>query len=174
MISPVVAADNIQFFISLSAKGPVTNLYVDPDSKVSFDQRVLKSIRRYCDGSSRNDLITPIQESFASVMGPSGGVAFSTDDLTLAVDNIANYLKELYTEEHYTTLFKTLIRQVRLGILDKKTYSKVVATYSDVDIYIPVPAPETPVAVINPQEVPRELPLPVQEVPKKCPRRRRH
>lgn len=163
MVTLAVATDNIKFFLSLVAGCPVTNLYVSADFKVSFDTRVLKSIRRYYDGSSRNDLITPIEESFSLAMN-----TFSPEDLSTAVENVSAYLKVLYSESPYNQIFKTVIRQIKLNILDTKTYSKaLLITDLPADPSADPPAEPEPL-------VPIETEIQLPNTSRRCRNRRRH
>lgn len=158
-----VAVENIKFFMGLNTND-VTNLYVDPVSmQISVDSRVLKSIRRYYDGSSRNDLIEPLQESFSVATNES---LYSLDDLTVAVDNIALYLKTLYSETNYNAIFKAVIRKIRLDILDAKTYKRASSALGDTE---PALGVSEPVGVLKPV-----VEIAKNDSHRKCHRRRKH
>jgi len=154
-----IAQRNLDFLKGLSLC-KVEKLYVNEENLISFDDRMFKSIRRYYDGSSRNDLIDPIQATFSCLLSSDNSVeTLCVYDTT--IHTIEVYLKHLYTEQQYNQLFKSVIRQVKLGILDAKTHIKditAIKTLSD--------------TVAEPDTAP-VIPAGGEPVKKECTRRKR-
>ena len=122
-----IALHNLEFLKGLTLD-KIEKLYVSDDNLISFDERMFKSIRRYYDGSSRNDLIDPIQETFTCLLTQNPSIEMlCTYEKVIHLTEV--YLKLLYTEQNYSQLFKSVIRQVKLSILDAKTHISRRSTY---------------------------------------------
>lgn len=98
---------------------PNTKLYVSNDGKMCFDRRWFQGARRFAEGSSRNDIIQPLYQTFMRLVSRN---QIPKEELSACLEHLRNTLCKVYTDNDD---LNTLIDELEI-------YVKNCATSKDV------------------------------------------